>query len=437
MSTTSLPEPLAGYEPPAAITEVLSRLKERGFRAFLVGGCVRDLLLRKKPKDFDVATSARPEEVQDTFRKVIPTGIEHGTVTVLTHGTQVEVTTFRKEGDYLDGRRPSTVEFHSEVEADLSRRDFTINAMAFDPVGRLLVDPFGGQADLAACTIRCVGAALDRFSEDGLRPLRAVRFAAVLHFEIEGATLAAIPSTLEVFRKVANERIREELSKLLLSDQPWHGTRLLRETGLLGIFLPESLEGPEDFDRRGGAAQAATSVLEVRLAALLWRCPGARDALKRLTFPTRVIEVVTKLLEHPLLREMPPLTGLDEARAREVAALTDAQVRRSFSEGGPALSDRAIWLQEALWSGSSPPARDLIAAFKARAQAVLDANPPLSPKQLALDGNAIMAALGVGPSRAVGDATRFLMDQVLEDPALNTRETLASLLRNWAKDRGL
>jgi tRNA nucleotidyltransferase (CCA-adding enzyme) len=417
MSAPNLPERLAGFQPPAAITEVLSGLKERGFRAFLVGGCVRDLLLGKPPKDFDIATSARPEEVQRTFRKVIPTGIEHGTVTVLSHGEHVEVTTFRKEGDYLDGRRPSTVEFHSEVEEDLSRRDFTINAMAFDPVGRALVDPFGGQADLEARVIRCVGAAFDRFSEDGLRPLRAVRFAAVLGFSLEPGTFAAIPRTLDVFRKVANERIREELSKLLLSERPELGARLLRETGLLQIFLPEALSGPEPFERRCAAVQAAPAVLEVRLGALLWGCPRARDALKRLTFPTKVLEVVVKLLENPLPE------GLD--------VLSDAGVRRFFAKVGPELSEPVLLLLGALRGEAR------VSSFQARARAVLGTNPPLSPKDLALNGNAIMETLGVGPSRAVGEATRFLMEHVLEEPGLNDAETLARMLRNWAKDRGL
>lgn len=417
MTSHPLPERLALYQTPEPILEVLALLKERGFRAFLVGGCVRDLLLGKRPKDFDVATSARPEDVQRSFRKVIPTGIQHGTVTVLSRGTHVEVTTFRKEGDYVDGRRPSTVEFHDEVEEDLSRRDFTINAMAFDPVGRELVDPFGGQADLAAHVIRCVGTAMDRFSEDGLRPLRAVRFAAVLGFSLEPATEAAIPRTLAVFRKVANERIREEFSRLLLSERPRLGLSLLQGTGLLGVFLPEAAGDSPDFDSRCQAVQAAPPVLEVRLAALLQGRPGVRDALKRLTFPTKVVEATARLLEHPL--------------PKAPDSLSDAELRRYLAKVGPEFTEPVLQLATAQRGGAA------MASFSARLRALRDAKPPLSPRELALDGTAIMAALGVGPSRAVGEATRFLMEQVLEQPALNTAENLSGLLRNWAKDRGL
>jgi tRNA nucleotidyltransferase (CCA-adding enzyme) len=164
---------------PRPVLDVIARLHELGHAVYLVGGCVRDLVRVVPPKDFDVATSALPEEVQRAFRKVIPTGIQHGTVTVVQGGTHVEVTTFRSEGDYLDGRRPSSVAFERDIVKDLSRRDFTINAMAYNPLDRELVDPFGGQADLQAQLIRCVGSARERFSEDGLRPLRAVRFSAV------------------------------------------------------------------------------------------------------------------------------------------------------------------------------------------------------------------------------------------------------------------
>jgi len=281
----SLPDNLERFAVPAPVLEVVRQLKERGFAAYLVGGCVRDMVLGRPPSDFDVATSARPEQVIAAFRKVIPTGVEHGTVTVLQRGHHVEVTTFRTEGEYVDGRRPSSVEFHEEVEHDLSRRDFTINAMAFEPDAKELVDPFGGQVDLEAAVIRCVGSAMDRFSEDGLRPLRAVRFAAVLGFSLEPATREAIPRTLDVFAKVSRERIRVELEKLLLAPRAELGLRLLLETGLLQRFLPEAMG--ETFEVRVAAVQRAPKELEVRLAALLShaRPVAVAEALRRLTFP--------------------------------------------------------------------------------------------------------------------------------------------------------
>ncbi len=282
MEPTSLAD-LSKAPVPAEVTEVLARLQGAGFRAVLVGGCVRDLLLGTSPKDFDLATSARPEEVQRLFRKVIPTGIEHGTVTVLQGGRHLEVTTFRAEADYADGRRPSKVEFHDDVEADLSRRDFTINAMAWDPATGL-VDPFGGQEDLRRRTVRCVRDPLARFQEDGLRPLRAVRFAAVLDFALEPATEAAIPRTLEVFARVALERVNQEFVKILRSPRAGAGLGLLRSTGLLAGFLPEAR--PERF-----AALSAAPVDEAGRLALLLEGQGDVAAIAtRLKFPRKVAE---------------------------------------------------------------------------------------------------------------------------------------------------
>ncbi|MGC4113541.1 MAG: hypothetical protein QM765_02520 [Myxococcales bacterium] len=202
MTATPVPEALAQAKFPGEILEVLRKLKTSGFKAYFVGGLVRDRLSGKlMGGDFDVATNARAEQVQKLFRRVIPTGLQHGTVTVLTKNAKAEVTTFRGEGAYADGRRPDSVVFLDDVKEDLARRDFTMNAMAFDPIDQEFVDPFGGAKDLEARLIRCVGKARDRFSEDGLRPLRAVRFASVLGFDIEPETLAAIPATLATFNK--------------------------------------------------------------------------------------------------------------------------------------------------------------------------------------------------------------------------------------------
>src|SRR5271154_6450625 len=210
-----LPPMLAQGHLPPGVRDVGARLQAAGHEAYLVGGCVRDLVTGRAPQDWDVATQAVPAEVQRLFRKVIPTGIAHGTVTVLFPGGQVEVTTYRVEAGYADGRRPDRVEFRRDLVEDLARRDFTINAMAFDPRAGELRDPFDGLQDLDRRTVRCVGDAVARFGEDGLRPLRAVRFATVLDFELEERTEAAIPGALEVFRKVAPERVRDEFLKLL------------------------------------------------------------------------------------------------------------------------------------------------------------------------------------------------------------------------------
>src|SRR5882762_2861680 len=208
---------------------VLRTLRGASKQAWLAGGAVRDILCGRTPEDFDVATDALPDEVAKLFPRVVPTGILHGTVTVLSGEHKVEVTTFRGEGPYLDGRRPSSVTFLGDIEGDLARRDFTVNAMAWDPIAGELRDPFGGALDLRRGLLRAVGEPLDRFREDGLRPLRAVRFASTLRLALDRRTERAIPQALDVFSKVAWERVREELSKLLVrGDPPSRGLRLLR-----------------------------------------------------------------------------------------------------------------------------------------------------------------------------------------------------------------
>ncbi|HEY0095665.1 MAG TPA: [cytidine(C)-cytidine(C)-adenosine (A)]-adding enzyme, partial [Archangium sp.] len=285
------PASLLEADVPRPVLDVIARIHELGHAVFLVGGCVRDTLRGVHPKDFDVATSALPEEVQRAFRKVIPTGIQHGTVTVVQAGTHVEVTTFRSEGDYHDGRRPSAVTFERDIVKDLSRRDFTINAMAWNPLTHELADPFGGQVDLKARVVRCVGSAIERFSEDGLRPMRAVRFAAVLDFTLDPGTQAAIPATLPVFRKVAHERVREEFVKLLLSKREAFGLALLADTGLLDVFLPELARADAEAARLARTAAAAEPVdVEIRLAALLADLVSpqlAEEIGVRLKFPTK------------------------------------------------------------------------------------------------------------------------------------------------------
>ncbi len=387
---------------PAPVHEVLAGLTGAGYRAFLVGGCVRDALRGKAPKDFDIATSARPEQVQQVFKKVIPTGIEHGTVTVLLKGEHVEVTTFRVEGEYLDGRRPSKVEFHGDIEADLSRRDFTINAMAYDPIRKELVDPFAGQADLAAGLVRCVRSAVERFSEDGLRAMRAVRFATVLDFQLEPETEAAIAPTVPIFRKVAFERINQELTKLLLAPKVARGLELLVRTTLLEVFLPEAQGG--DFE----AVARVEATLVLRLAVLLAHATGVKEALTRLKCSTLEADTVDHLVRHRVL----PLLEV-----------SDSGLRRWLAKVGPEHVPAILAVNQALGT--------VVGAE--RITAMVAAKPPLNAKALALDGKAIMAALEVGPSKVIGDATRHLVDMILDEPAKNTAEVLTAELRAWFK----
>ena len=222
---------MAEYRIPAGVEACRRRLEGAGYPAYLVGGCVRDLLLGRTPSDYDVTTAARPEQVMALFDRTVPTGVKHGTVTVLTEDGPVEVTTFRREGGYADGRHPDGVSFDAGLAEDLARRDFTINAMAMDGAGDV-TDLWGGRADLAAGIIRCVGEADARFAEDALRMLRAVRFAAQLGFSIEAGTLAAIRRSAPRAAGLSGERIKAELEKILLSPRPELAGEALR-LGLL------------------------------------------------------------------------------------------------------------------------------------------------------------------------------------------------------------
>jgi tRNA nucleotidyltransferase (CCA-adding enzyme) len=428
-----LPPRLAAARFPEPVMEVLRALDAAGHRSWLVGGAVRDLLLeRARPAtDHDVATPARPEDVIALFPKVIPTGVEHGTVTVLAGGVPIEVTTFRGEGAYLDGRRPSSVTFLDDVDADLARRDFTVNALAYDPVHGAFRDPFGGRDDLARRVLRAVGDPLARFREDGLRPLRAARFAAQLGFDLDPATRDAIPAVLDVVVKVSVERVAEELSRLLVAPEAPRGLDLLDTTGLLAVVLPEvAAAGPEARAHAYATAAGAPAEVAPRLAALLHvvAAPAgalARAALRRLRFANAVADAAAALVD-------------GQRCARDDAAPpfpdSDADVRRWLARAGRARSGAllALWRADAaaMGAGGSGALAD-VEAFAHRAGRIERERPPLTAAELALDGRAVMAGLGIPPGRAVGDALRHALERVLDDPSLNTPEALASELRTW------
>src|SRR5262245_2758589 len=227
---------------------VCARLREHGYKAWIVGGCVRDVLLGKHVADWDIATDARPADVMRIFPKVVPTGLAHGTVTVLVDTPRgetrsLEVTTLRGETRYSDGRRPDSAYFVDDIVADLARRDFTVNAIALDPQNFELIDPFAGQADLNQRVLRAVGDPAQRFAEDGLRVLRAARFTATLDMQIEPGTFAAISGSLATYRKVSPQRVRDERLKTMRAQRPSRAFDVMRETGILAITCPELLEG--------------------------------------------------------------------------------------------------------------------------------------------------------------------------------------------------
>jgi poly(A) polymerase len=226
------------FSPRETAGKIVGKLQAAGFSAFWVGGCVRDFLLGREPQDFDIATDARPEQVEKLFPKTIPVGKKFGVIIVVEHKHQFQVATFRAEADYRDGRRPEQVIFAS-AEADARRRDFTVNGLFYDPITQKIHDWVGGEKDLAACLIRTIGAPSERFGEDHLRLLRAVRFAAQLDFAIEPGTFAAMQSLAPKIKAISAERIRDELMKLFRPPHAARGLDLLRDSGLLEPVLPE------------------------------------------------------------------------------------------------------------------------------------------------------------------------------------------------------
>ena len=433
-----LPDALARASFPEEVLHVLRRLGAAGYRSWLVGGAVRDLLLHRgrDANDFDVATPALPEQVAALFPKVIPTGIEHGTVTVLVSGEPIEVTTFRGEGAYTDGRRPESVTFHEDLEADLARRDFTMNALALDPLAGEFRDPFGGEADLRRRLVRAVGDPVARFGEDGLRPMRAVRFAAQLGYDLDPATQAAIPGALPVVRKVSRERVADELTRLVIAPDAPRGVQLMRSTGLLGIVLPALAARPAQEVEHAISVLAATPAEPaLRLAGLLHGLAAG--------------EVGRTLLELRLSRRVSDETAaLVRAHACRLATgralpSTPADVRRWLSDAGPERAASLVDLSRAEAAALSPAeasaARREVEDLEEAIARIRRDRDPLTTQDLALDGRAVMRVLGAGPGPHVGEALRHLLERVLEDPGENREEQLSSALRRWwdARGRGL
>lgn len=435
---------------PPDVLDICKRLREKGKRGWIVGGCVRDLLRGKEAKDWDIATDARPEEVVGMFRKVIPTGIQHGTVTVLLRGTHYEVTTLRGEGAYSDGRRPDAVEFVDDITADLARRDFTFNAIALDPIDGHIIDPFEGQKDLAAKVVRAVGNADERFVEDGLRVLRAARFAATLECTIDAGTEAAMAHerSLQTFRKVSAERVRDEWMKTMKARAPSVAFEAMRRTSVLDIVCPELIEsvGCEQNKWHGfdvwGHAMACLDACKpqpvLRIAALFHdvakpRTRAFSDKTNDYTFYEHE-RIGAEMAEPILLR----LRFSNEERAKIVALIrhhlicydatwTDAAVRRWLRRVSP---DLAPDLYEIGFADARGKGRDASADIRAieelrdRVEALLAAGAALTAKDLAVNGKDLMAELSIAPGRIVGVILERLIELVTEDPSANARDRL-------------
>jgi poly(A) polymerase/tRNA nucleotidyltransferase (CCA-adding enzyme) len=439
---------------PKEIKNILEKLNQSGYEAYVVGGCVRDLLLKKEPKDWDIATNAKPEEIQ----KIFPDSIyenNFGTVGVKTGSENialsiVEVTPYRIESKYSDKRHPDEVRFADKFEDDLSRRDFTINAIAFGTDGNI-IDPFNGQKDLKNKIIRTVGNPEDRFNEDALRLLRAVRFAAQLDFEIEEKTLMAIKDKVEWLRVISKERIRDEFIKIIESDNPYKGVLILNQTRLLKYIIPELEEGigvsqnlhhvytvwEHNLLALKYAADKKYS-LAVRLGSLFHDIGKPRtkrgegkystfyghdvvgakmtaEIMDRLKFPKELSEKVIKLVRYHMF-------------FYNVGEVTESSVRRLLVNVGKENIDDLIKVREADRIGSGRPKA---VPYKLRhLKYVIDkvSHDPISVKMLKINGKEIMEELNIGPGPKIGLMLNYLLAEVLEDPSKNNKEYLKQKL---------
>lgn len=428
--------------------EIVKKLQDRGFKCYLVGGSVRDLLMGKCPDEWDLTTDARPEEVAQSFQKVVPTGLEFGTQLIILEDGKYEVTTFRTEGRYLDGRHPSIVNFSKELHEDLSRRDFTVNAMAFDPVKGELVDEYNGQKDLKKKIIRTVGDPLARFFEDGLRTVRACRFAAQLNFKIEKKTLSAVKQSLNVVQKVARERIHDEIIKVLTkADYPSICFDYMLKTGLLNLFIPElvlavGVKQPREFHKYDvfyhslyACDAAPKDRPAVRLAALLHDIskPECKDGdhfyghdqkggeiayaiLKRLKFGNELTNKVINLIKNHMFNYE--------------SSWTDAAVRRFINRVG---MENLLDLFALRIADTSAMEREIDSGYllelKKRIDKIVADENALKVSDLAVNGQDVMQILQIGPSPKVGETLNSLLEKVIDDPALNQREILLKLIK--------
>ena len=390
---------------PKEVKHIIDILTQNGYEAYAVGGCVRDSILGRVPGDWDITTSALPQQVKALFRRTIDTGIQHGTVTIMLGKNGYEVTTYRIDGKYEDSRHPESVEFTPNLEEDLKRRDFTINAMAYNDENGI-VDIFGGIDDIRNRIIRCVGNAHDRFTEDALRILRAVRFSAQLGFEIEKATKDAARELAPTLVKISRERIHTELNKLLLSDNPDYFS-VVYELGVMKVIISE-LEGVNsgDIDRLKVLIKRTKPCLPERYAALLSVIgkDKTRAVLKGLKLDNATISMAVKLVEY---------LGI-------TPALTEPQMRHYINEVG---KEDAIRVIDFNLSFADDSMHEEYTDMRKLCAHVLERGDCTSLKELDVTGKDLVDA-GFEAGKRLGELLNSLLTEVLDNPSLNDRNYL-------------
>lgn len=445
---------------PKEITEFCKVFKNSGYKCYLVGGAMRDYMSGKTPYDFDFTTDALPEKVCGMFKTVIPTGIAHGTVTVHYKGHYLEVTTFRTEGKYTDSRRPDSITYSLSLEEDLARRDFTVNAIAYDPITNEISDPQNGIEDIKKRLIRAIGNPEERFSEDGLRVLRACRIVAQTGFTIEENTMNGITKAANKLESISTERIRDELVKILLSPKPSDGFILMKETGILQYVLPELLEGYGVAQREMHKFDVfhhmvyATDFVEaedkndiiIRLAALLHDIGKPRSLEIKDGIPTFYNHdaVSAKMAEKILIRlKFSKAIISDTCHLIEnhmfnyTSDWTDSAIRRIISKVGADKISQLLKLRHAdraamIGKKTNCP---IDAEFIERINTIMKKENAFSIKELAVNGNALFEKANIPKGPYMGKVLEFLLESVLEDPSLNTKEKLLEIGKKFYNSR--
>ncbi len=437
---------------PKELLTVIKKIESLGFKAYLVGGALRDILLDKIPKDYDIATDATPDIIIKNFNKVIETGLKHGTVTIVIDKFDFEVTTFREDGEYQDFRRPKEISFSKDIETDLERRDFTINAFAYNPINNRFIDLFNGLDDLTNSYIRAIGVAEKRFLEDALRMMRAIRFAVVLNFEIDKKTFDAIKKLSENIQYISVERVRIEFEKILLSDYPKRGLDLLKDSGLLKYILPE-LEKTVGVTQNKYhiydvythilvALQNSEKDLIVRLSVLFHDIakPDVREVindkvtfynheivgvevannvLRRLKYSNNIIEQVTHLVRNHMFHYQP--------------IWKDTTIKRFIKRVKPEYLEKLLKIREADVSASNLEYEDdTYKELFVRVKQILEDDTNIfTIKELDIDGNDIIKRLKIRPSKKIGEILNYLLEYVIENPNDNKKEILLKEIEKY------
>lgn len=408
------------------LLEISNTIRNHGGEAYLVGGSVRDLILNKIPHEYDLAVSISPEKMQKIFKRTVPTGIKHGTITVLFQDRSYELTTFRKDEDYIDGRRPETVQFGVSLSEDLKRRDFTMNALALDLLKKTLLDEHSGLEDIQNSLIRTIGNSVSRFTEDGLRPVRAIRFVSTLGFSIHPETAEAIETCRQITAKVSPERIHDEFLKVLKSKNPIGGLDLLKKYKILELFSKTKLYSGDWEKYKSGFFKLIESSERSKIAYFLASCFSEQTWLsdstvffKELRFSNQrtkdsqfLVKTLYSLIQHK--EELKTSPGL---RTHLLHPIAQYAGKKEYWEWCLELS--ILWFaflnEEAFW---------LI-----NAEQEWKKNPPLLLSDLTIDGNLIREKFPELPAPKLGEVLRSSLHAVLQDPNLNSEDLLLDLIR--------